>query len=155
MERHYIVWTGCLFLITGVVSTLYLGSWFLKYMERTRKESPEKANLVLVLVCIFGICGMALIKVFVPNNDMFGEVLNEVSTVGIVGFSFFGSVSGAIYIARIMLPNRKKKCCEITSMKSMPNPESKEGSSVVMLMLLCLSMVVSVPFIIYFFSRQL
>lgn len=109
MDRNYIVWTVILLFIIGVISIIEFGCWFLKYMERTRKQDPAKANFVFVFFCLFGIAVLVLIKLFVPNEDTFGEVLNEASAVGIIGLSFFGSISGAIYIARMMLTNRDKK----------------------------------------------
>lgn len=109
MDRHYIVWTCFLLLGIGVLSAIEFGYWFLKYMDRTRRENPAKANLVQVLVCLFGIVVMVSIKFFVPSEDTFGEVLTEASTVGIVGLSFFGSISGAIYITRMILTKRDMK----------------------------------------------
>jgi len=100
MERHYAVWATFLTMNVGLVALFYLSGLFLRYIERTRNENPAKANLVQLLACLFGICGLMAIKIFVPSDNMYGDVLSEVSTAGIVGLSFFGFIFGALFVAR-------------------------------------------------------
>jgi hypothetical protein len=100
MERYYIFGTAFLSWIVCVIAIIYFGSWFIQYIERTRKENPAKANLVQLLGCILGIFGLAVIKIFVPNDNMSSGALGDVSTAGIVFLSLFSFVFGALYVAR-------------------------------------------------------
>lgn len=109
MERHYLVWSTFFVLIIGIAAIIHFSIWFPKYIERVKKKNPAKASLILFLFCFFAISTMVVIKKFAPTDSIAGEILNEVSTVGIIGFSFFGFIFGALYVLRVVAAKREEK----------------------------------------------